>query len=117
MKNFKQLKIWQTGMQLVSKVYDLAKQLPKEEKYGLISQMTRSAVSIPSNIAERSSRRSERDYYRFIEIAHGSSFELETQLLIAKEVFPDGSKLAEEALELLTEEQKMLTSFLKKLNN
>ena len=117
MKNFKELKIWQTGIQLVMKVYELVRHLPSEEKYGLVSQLTRSAISIPSNVAEGSSRKSEKDYYRFIEIALGSSFELETQLIIVKEAFPALSKNVEDILAMIEEEQKMLTSFSKKLNN
>jgi len=76
MKNFKQLTVWQKSMNLVVETHQLSKSLPNEEKFGLISQMNRAAVSIPSNIAEGSSRRSDKDYARFLEIALGSSFEL-----------------------------------------
>ena len=65
MRNFQQLLIWQKGMDLVAAVYVLARQLPKEELFGLRSQLTRAAVSIPSNVAEGSSRASEKDYKRF----------------------------------------------------
>lgn len=117
MKNFKELKTWQTGIQLVMKVYGLVRHLSGEEKYGLVSQLTRIAISIPSNVAEGSSRKSEKDYFRFIEIAPGSSFELETQLIIVKEVFTALSKNVEDILAMIEEEQKMPTSFSKKLNN
>lgn len=86
MKNFKQLKVWQKGFDIAASTFQFASTLPKEERFGLISQMTRAAVSIPSNIAEGSSRSSEKDYSRFIEISLGSCFELETQLLIAQKV-------------------------------
>ena len=84
MNNFKDLKIWQKGMEIVSMIFDLVKQLPKEEKLTLRSQMIRSAVSIPSNIAEGTSRNSNKDFARFLEIALGSCFELETQIIITQ---------------------------------
>ena len=70
-------------MELVDNVYGFVEAFPNTEKYGLSSQITRSAVSIPSNIAEGASRNSEKDFARFLEIALGSAFELETQLIIA----------------------------------
>ena len=84
MKNFKQLLIWQKGMKLVLDIYAIAEKLPRTENYGLRSQLTRSAISIPSNIAEGSSRQSQKEYKYYIEIALGSAFELETQLSITK---------------------------------
>src|SRR5271170_8512074 len=83
MRNFKQLKIWQKGFDIAVNSFKLTSVFPREEKFGLTSQITRAAVSIPSNIAEGSSRSSEKDYNRFIEISLGSSFELETHILIA----------------------------------
>ena len=68
MKDFKKLEVWQRGIKIVESAYILTKLLPKEEKFNLVSQINRSAVSIPSNIAEGSSRRSEKDYFRFLEI-------------------------------------------------
>ncbi len=84
MKNFKNLKVWQKGMNIVLKVYKSANGFPKEELYGLTSQIKRSAISIPSNIAEGSGRGTDKEFNRFMDIALGSSFELETQLVIAK---------------------------------
>ncbi|HVT85247.1 MAG TPA: four helix bundle protein [Chitinophagaceae bacterium] len=69
MKNFKELIIWQKGINLVKKIYILTKLFPAEEKYGIISQMTRAAISIPANIAEGSSRNSDKDYARFLQLA------------------------------------------------
>ena len=83
MRNSKELKIWQKGFEIAINAFKLIAAFPKEEKYGISSQITRAAVSISSNIAEGSSRKSEKDYNRFIEISLGSTFELETQLLIA----------------------------------
>ena len=85
-RNFRTLNIWIDGIILVKHVYQLAELLPSEEKFGLKSQICRAAVSIPSNIAEGSSRNSEIDFKRYLEIALGSSFELETQLIIIQEL-------------------------------
>lgn len=86
MRNFRNLKIWQAGIQLVKNIYDLTSEFPNNEKHGLSSQMQRAAISIPSNIAEGCSRNSQVEYKRFLEIAMGSAFEVETQLIIAKEI-------------------------------
>jgi len=115
MRNFKDLKIWQKGFDIAVHAFKLTNTFPKEEKYGLSSQITRAAVSIPSNIAEGSSRNSEKDYSRYVEISLGSSFELETQLLIAKAANLGDSTLTNELLQQVDEEQKMLMSFLSKL--
>jgi four helix bundle protein len=116
MRNFKELRIWQKGLNVAIKSFKLTNNFPKEEKYGITSQITRAGVSIPSNIAEGSSRTSEKDYSRFIEIALGSSFELETQLLIASALNFGDTGLRNEILNDLDEEQKMLISFINKLN-
>jgi four helix bundle protein len=116
MKNFKELKIWQKGFNIAVNSFKLVSTFPKEEKFGLSSQITRAAVSIPSNIAEGSSRSSEKDYNRFIEISLGSSFETETQLLIAEAVNYGDGELRKTILNDLNEEQKMLISFMKVLN-
>ena len=86
MRNFRTLEIWKNGIELVKQVYVLSEQLPSEEKFGLRSQVTRAAVSIPSNIAEGCSRNSDIEFKRFLEIAMGSLFEVETQLIISEEL-------------------------------
>ena len=83
MHNFKELKIWQKGRELVSEIYTLTKSLPKDEQYGLISQMRRAAISIPSNIAEGSGKGSDKEFCRFLDITNGSACELETQIYLA----------------------------------
>jgi four helix bundle protein len=83
-KNYRDLIVWQKAMELVMLVYRSTKSLPKEEVYGLMSQMRRAAVSIPSNIAEGQGRNTKRDFRNFLSIAMGSLRELETQILIAK---------------------------------
>jgi four helix bundle protein len=116
MKNFKQLKVWQKGLDIAISTYQFAATLPKDEKFGLVSQITRAAVSIPSNVAEGSSRSSEKDYCRFIEISLGSCFELETQILIAKQVAIGNVDLQNKLLQEFDEEEKMLIAFKNKLN-
>jgi four helix bundle protein len=114
MKDFKKLLIWQLGMEIVDKVYEVASVLPSEEKYGMRSQMTRSAVSIPSNIAEGSAKASQKDYARFLEISLGSVFELETHSLVVQRRQWVEEKQMNELLALIKREQQMLQSFLKK---
>jgi four helix bundle protein len=80
--NFKKLKIWQMGMELANEIFDLMTNFPSEEKFGLVSQINRCTISIPSNIAEGSSR-TNKSFSHFIDIALGSSFELQTQLILA----------------------------------
>ncbi|MGN6298578.1 MAG: four helix bundle protein [Ginsengibacter sp.] len=115
MKNFKELIIWKRGIELVKSIYILSRSLPAEEKFGMISQLTKAAVSIPANIAEGSSRNSERDYARFLQIALGSAFEVQTYLVIVKEMnWATNEKLA--PIELFLEEEiKMMHSFSRKL--
>ena len=83
---FKDLRVWQKSIELVKEIYRITKHFPKDEQYGLTSQIRRSAVSIPSNIAEGVRRRSTREYKRFLNIALGSCGEVETQVIIAKEL-------------------------------
>jgi four helix bundle protein len=78
------LRVWQEAIDLVEAIYDLTKRFPKTEIYGLISQMRRSAVSVPSNIAEGASRLSDREFIQFLGVARGSLSELETQITIAE---------------------------------
>ena len=116
MRNFKELRIWQKGIEIAVKTFQLTDTFPKEDKYGICQQMTRSGVSIPSNIAEGSNRRSEKDYARFIEISLGSIFELETQLIISEKLSKGDQTLLLNLKEDITDQQKMLTGFQQKLN-
>jgi four helix bundle protein len=115
MRDFKKLKIWQMGMTIVDKVYDIVPLLPSEEKFGLRSQMTRSAIAIPSNIAEGSAKRSQLDYKRYVEISLGSSFELETHSLVVRKRKWVSENIMDDLLLLIEEEQKMISGFLDKL--
>ncbi len=115
MKNYKELKIWQQGIEIVKEVFKLTEELPKTEKYGMISQMTRAAVSIVANIAEGSSRNSDKDYSRFLQIALGSAFELQTYFVLIKELEWTNSDLMK--LELsLEQEIKMIHGFIKAIS-
>lgn len=111
-QSFKDLIVWQKSFELVEKIYQLSPKLPKDEKFGIKSQIQRAATSIPSNIAEGYSRNSRKEFFQFIGIARGSGAELETQLLIIKKVY--GVDVAAE-LELLTEIRKMLTVLSQKI--
>jgi four helix bundle protein len=84
MANFKELLVWQKSIDLVTEIYKITESFPKNEIYGLVSQIRRASVSIPSNIAEGNSRRSKPDYLQFLKIARGSCAEIETQLIISK---------------------------------
>jgi four helix bundle protein len=85
-KNFKDLKIWQKSMELAKVIYQATYSFPAKETYGIISQMRRSAVSVPSNIAEGFMRRHNKEYKQFLYIALGSLAELETQVLLSEEL-------------------------------
>ena len=115
MRDFRTLNIWTEGIALVKEVYRLAAFLPVEEKYGLRSQICRSAVSIPSNIAEGCSRSSQVDFKRFLEMALGSFFELETQLIIIEELAIISAENIKVIMEHLNKHQKMINSLIKKL--
>lgn len=112
----KDLIVWQKAMELVTKVYELTADFPTAEVYGLTSQARRSAVSIPSNIAEGSQRKTRKDFANFLRIAKSSSAELETQLLIAQNLkFVRKMDLSQDCLNMIIEIQKMLSSLESKL--
>ena len=111
MKNFKELKIWQKGLQVAIHSFKITKDFPREEKFGLVSQINRAAVSIPSNIAEGCSRGTDKQLTQFCDISQGSAFELETQSYIAirqKMCLPEEM---EKILQKIKEEQKMIDGF------
>ena len=86
MKGHRDLRVWQESISLVKDIYSVTGRFPEEEKFGLVTQMRRSAVSVPSNIAEGAGRGSQREFAQFLVIARGSLSELETQIIIAKEL-------------------------------
>lgn len=115
MRNFKELQIWKLGIEIVKDVYSIADKLPDEEKYGLRSQITRSAVSVPSNIAEGCSRHSNVDFKRFLEIALGSLYELQTQLIVIDELNLIKPEETDFLFEKIENECKMINSFITKV--
>ncbi len=116
-QSYKDLLIWQKGIDLVKSIYLLCKELPKEEVYGLQSQMKRAAISVPSNIAEGYGRNYTQNYIQFLRMARGSLLELETQLIISKELKLIGCKLYQKVQGLIIEENKMLNAFIKSISN
>ncbi|KUK56333.1 MAG: hypothetical protein XD79_0183 [Atribacteria bacterium 34_128] len=114
-KSFKDLRIWQKGIEIVTDIYTLTKKFPKEELFSLTSQLRRSAISIPSNIAEGFKRFHNKEYKQFLFITLGSCAELETQIIIAKELKYineiEEAKLAEK----LDHISRMTSSLIKKL--
>ena len=117
MKNYKELNIWKKGIEIVKISYQLSKKFPNEEKFGMISQMTRAAVSIPANIAEGNGRNSDKDNARFLQISLGSAFELQTYFVIGKEMSWLSDSELEKAEKMLEEEIKMIHSFLRRLKS
>ena len=109
-QSYQDLIVWQRGMDLTEAIYRLTETMPQTERYGLISQMQRAAVSIPANIAEGWGRQSTGDYIRFLKIAQGSAAELETELLLSIRLGLLTQEAAEQATSLLQELRKMLRS-------
>ena len=106
--HFRELEVWQIAMTLAKRSYELTSGFPREERYGLSSQLQRSAVSIVSNIAEGKARNSTRDYARFVAMASGSTAELQTQLLLSGELRLGEEACRKEALELCDRVGQML---------
>lgn len=115
MHRYKELKLWQKSIELVSEIYKLTATFPEHEKFNLTSLINRAAVSIPSNIAEGAGRNSDKEFLRFLAIAHGSTYELDTQLIISNNL----GYITVGELELLSEKiselQKMNYVFQQKL--
>lgn len=111
MHRFKELEIWKRSRLFCYKIYTLTSKFPESEKFGLTNQLRRASVSIPSNIAEGSSRNSNKDFSRFLQITLGSAYEIETQSLIANDLnFLTDSEL-DETISELQEIIKMVSKF------
>jgi four helix bundle protein len=113
-QSFRELVVWQRSIQLAASIYRLTLGFPKEETYGLSSQIRRSAVSVPSNIAEGQGRLSTGEFRQFLGIARGSNFELQTQLEIARTLKLGNPELIDEAEGLSYEVGKMIHAILEK---
>ena len=117
MQNFKELQIWQKSVEVALVVYNVTKDFPVEERYGLTAQMRSAAISIPSNIAEGHMRKTNKDFQQFIAIARGSGAELETQALIAFQLKYLSEKNYSFLFNKIEELAKMLSVFYSKLTS
>jgi len=117
MKSYRDLIVWQKSMDVVTLIYKLVKQFPDDEKFGLISQIKRSSVSVPSNIAEGYGRNHTKDYIRFLNIARGSLYEMQTQLQVALNLDFIVEEDLNEINSLSVEVEKMLNSLINKIAN
>ncbi|CAN5248288.1 four helix bundle protein [soil metagenome] len=117
MHNFKQLSVWQKAMGLTVEVYKATMRFPKEEMYGLTSQVRRASISICANIAEGCGRGTDKDFRRFLEIANASAFEVECLLILSQNLeFIDNDR-ADDLTTRVTEVQKMIFGLIRNLNN
>jgi four helix bundle protein len=116
MHNFKELKIWISGRSFVKDTYKITKGFPSEEQFVLTSQMRRAAISIPSNISEGAGRNTDKEFSRFLDIANGSAFELETQLYLSFDLEYISEEVLDSYLEKIQKIQKMIYSFKASLN-
>ena len=117
LKNYKELKVWQKSYQLCLEIYRVNAEFPKEENFGLTSQIRRSVVSVVSNIAEGYGRKTTNDYIRFLYIAYGSICELETQILLSGDLGYTESSRLEELKEGIEEVERMLKALIKSLES
>ena len=114
-KTFRDLKVWQKGMDLCLLIYQSTEEFPDREKFGLTSQMRRCSVSIPSNIAEGYGRKSTKDYIRFLQISIGSIYELQTQTEISEKLKYLNQEAMTEINSKSNEIERMLSSLIQKL--
>lgn len=117
MKDFKELKVWQKAHEMTLSLYKISESFPKEEAFGLTSQIKRAAVSVPANIAEGCGKDSSAELARFMQISAGSTSELEYHVLLAHDLGFIDSKTHQELSSRIIEVRKMLYAFLKKLKS
>ena len=115
MRNFREFEVWKRAIQVCKDIYKVTNTFPDSEKFGIVSQIRRASVSIASNIAEGSSRNSDVEFKRFLEIAMGSAFEVETQLIISKEIGYLSIEMMKKEVESIHVLQKKLNRFIAKL--
>ena len=116
MHNFKNLTVWQRSIDLTAEIYSITKCFPPDEKYGLTSQIRRSAVSVPSNIAEGAGRKSNKEFKYFLSISTGSIFELETQIIVAHRLDLIDEFIMNDISLKISEIQKMLYGLEESIN-
>lgn len=115
-QHYRELDIWKKGIEIADAVYKVTESFPKEERFGLAVQMRRSAVSVPSNIAEGFARQHNKEYKQFLYIALGSCAELETQIIVGCNCGYLGKKIGDELLEYLDHESRMLMNMIKAIS-
>ena len=115
LKNYKELKVWQRAYQLCIEVYRVTKSFPKEEVYGLTSQIRRAAVSVPSNIAEGYGRRTPGEYIQALYVAYGSNCELETQILLSGDLGFVGGESSDRLRKDLGDVERLLKALIRSL--
>jgi four helix bundle protein len=117
LKNYRELKVWQKSFELCKSIYKITKKFPRKEQYSLTSQIRKSAISIPSNIAEGYGRGTTKEYIHFLYIAYGSICELETQILLSKDFGYISEEDKNDLLEKVKEVERMLHALIKSLKN
>ncbi|MBI4619858.1 MAG: four helix bundle protein [Desulfobacterales bacterium] len=117
LKNYKELKVWQKSYQLCLEIYKITAKFPKDEKFGLTSQIRRAVVSVPSNIAEGYGRKTTADYIKSLYIAYGSNCELETQIMLGGDLDYIDSDILEGIKDDIHEVERMLKALIKSLEN
>lgn len=115
MKNFKKLIVWKNAHDLVLQLYEVISSFPENEKYGLVSQIRRTAASVPTNIAEGCGRKTDAELSRFLQIAFGSASEVEYLIILSKDLNFIDEKLSSDLNSKIQEIKRMLSSFIKKL--
>jgi four helix bundle protein len=112
---FQDLTVWQRAMEMTVCIYDLTRSFPKDETYGLSSQLRRAAVSVASNIAEGRGRMTDGEFRQFLGMAQGSTYEVQTQLLVARHLKMGDEQILKRAEALCVETSKMLDAFIQSL--
>ena len=112
-RSYRDLDIWKNGIEIVSGIYNVTKKFPKDEAFGLVVQMRRSAVSIPSNIAEGFARQYNKEYKQFLYVALGSCSELETQIIVGARQCYYSKEIKDKLLEQLDHESRMIMNMIK----
>jgi len=115
MNDFRKLKVWTLSMEMARETYEATREFPVAKRYGLQSQMRRASVSVPSNIAEGASRSTDNDFRRFLRIARGSAFELESQVILSEQIGILEPSPGEHLLQTIWRCQAMLSKLIRSL--
>ncbi len=116
MHNFQKLEVWNASMELTTEIYNYTKNFPDNEVYGITSQMRRCSISIPSNIAEGSGRKTDKEFVHFLSIANGSSYELQTQIIVSKNIGYISEEVKDSLITKLISVQKMIYTLIQKFS-